>query len=1237
MGWRFRKYIKIAPGVKLNISKSGVSTTIGGKGASVNIGKNGAYLNTSIPGTGLYNRQKLSTGKKHYRPSNMYNTQNNKKSYFSIGNNWGCVFRWFGLFALIYLIISLIQIVIGNFEKTEENIHALLGAVICVILIFFKPIMNFFKSLFSNRKTAIITSNNDDGKEAENMVSEESKKKADGTMTSTDGIDNNSNNVGNNPASSLRIIGEAVLEPYDPKRDLENYHYPTLDLLKKYELEGKPHINIEEQKVNKNRIVELLNRFGIDVVSIKATIGPAVTLYELTPAPGMQMSKIRDIEEEIALSLSPSGVRIIAPIPGRGTVGVEMPNAKLSIVSIEGVLNTRRFQETNMELPCAIGRTTTNEAFMFNLATLPHLLVAGATGQGKSSGLHAIITSLLYKKHPAELKLVLIDTKGTEFNVYASLANHFLACCPLDKPIITDAKVAAKTLKYLCAEMDSRLSLLKSAQVRNIKEYNKKFIMRQLNPERGHRFLPYIVTVIDDYGELKMSGGNDVEASVMRLMMSAHIVGIHLVISTCRPTSNILTSEIKMNIPARLAFRVISKHDSQVILDCAGAERLIGKGDALFKNHLDIQRIQCVDISSDEIIQVVNYVAQQQSYSDSYDLPEPYSEVSNSNDEADLSHPDPLFEESARLIVKEQMGSTSLIQRKFSIGYNRAGRLMNQLEKAGIVGVARGSKPRDVLVKNEKELERIFVVVKKNAKSQSKVAPTESKFANPPKQKVRFSGDSGDFSPKKSPKSNVPNNIFGITEDYFNNTKEAVYSLVSLYNEIKSDVTIMNAVESMSHGVGTKEQKLASLFHADIMKLYQHLGHSTNNLRNKEGFALVLLSSHFFDGEKRLEINYGMVNLLGSICDKVPSLYSSLDHMFDQYPDDRFFFIGQILNRCRRNDLYVRYFTLLYRLFSIIAKADNTVTETEANWLKLLMEFTYQDSKNTVNLNIDGTSNSIIPDVCTDKEISNPIDELNKLVGLSNVKTEISSLSNLVKVQLVRKSRGMAVSNVSYHCVFTGNPGTGKTTVARIVADIYKQLGVLKKGHLVETDRSGLIAEYVGQTAVKTNAIIDSALDGVLFIDEAYSIVQGGQNDYGKEAIATLLKRMEDDRDRLVVILAGYSKEMADFINANSGLQSRFNRYIDFPDYSCEELLQIFQFILKSNECRATAEAIVKVKQYIQNAVENKDQNFGNARFVRNLFEKILTQQANRLASEATITNEMLSTIEAVDVRNAID
>ena len=915
MGWRYRKYIKIAPGVKLNISKSGVSTTIGGKGASVNIGKNGAYLNTSIPGTGLYNRQKIATGKKHYRPSSMHNTQNCQKSYFSIGNNWGCVFRWLGLVFLIYLLLTIVRIVYGDFVFTEKNITILSILAISVIVIFMNPIANFINSIFSKTEKQVDKS--------EDTISNEDVK---------------------DTKSETTQLKDTIVESADVFADWTNTEEndTTAESIHKMNTEGK----------DWDSSITIVN---IDPLFVAA----AQIVFDA------QIGSTSLIQRKLSCGYNQAG-RLMDQLERTGIVG--------------------------------------------------------PAGGSK----------------PREV-------------------------------LIHDEKEFNRLLNSIMGHSGKSADVRKESKQNNHSGYIVKF-------------------------ESESNGDNSQKS----------------------------------------------------------------------KNNSDRKPV------------LVNRT-----------LP-------------NVGFIDPYLEKAAVYIVKRQECNSMDIQRLLTIGYNRAARIIDQLEKLQII--SKTENRYEVKIKDIASLDKLFIDLQD---------------------------------------PNRPDNIFGITEEYFTSTKKVICAIESFYSDIQNDETVMNTVEnSLPQNYGTREQKLVALLYADIMKVYQHFGHSTENLKNREGFPLVLLSSRILGGDADLNINYGTVNFLDQISDSVPSMFSSLSNWIDKYPDDRFFFIGQILNRCRRDDLYVRYFSLMYRLFSIIAKADNTITEDEANWLKLLMDSTQDDDKDASFSKIDNTSTTtpikVKPNNAS-KSSPNPIDELNKLVGLSNVKTEISSLSNLVKVQQVRKSRGMAVSNVSYHCVFTGNPGTGKTTVARIVADIYKQLGVLKKGHLVETDRSGLIAEYVGQTAPKTNAIIDSALDGVLFIDEAYSIVQGGQNDYGKEAIATLLKRMEDDRDRLVVILAGYSKEMADFINANSGLQSRFNRYIDFPDYSCEELLQIFQFILKSNEYRATDEAIVKVKQYIQNAVENKDQNFGNARFVRNLFEKILTQQANRLASESTITNEMLSTIEAVDVKNAID
>ena len=500
--------------------------------------------------------------------------------------------------------------------------------------------------------------------------------------------------------------------PYDPKRDLENYKYPTLDLLQKYETDGKPYIDMEEQTRNKNRIVEVLRSFGVEISSIKATVGPTITLYEITPASGVRISRIKNLEDDIALSLAALGIRIIAPIPGKGTVGIEVPNAKPATVSMESILNSKKFQESTMELPCAVGKTITNEVFMFDLAKAPHLLVAGATGQGKSVGLNAIITSLLYKKHPAEMKIVLVDPKKVEFSVYSSIENHFLAKIPDDdaEPIITDVTKVIHTLNSLCKEMDTRYDLLKMAQARNIKEYNKKFIDRQLNPQNGHKFMPYIVVVIDEFGDLIMTAGKEVELPIARIAQLARAVGIHMIIATQRPTTNIITGTIKANFPSRIAFRVGAMIDSRTILDRPGAQQLIGRGDMLYLNGGEPVRVQCAFVDTPEVERINKFISDQQGYLSAFELPLPDlgEEEGGESRDVDMQHLDPMFEDAARLIVREQSGSTSLIQRKFAIGYNRAGRMMDQLEKAGIVGAAHGSKPREVLIMDENSLENLL-------------------------------------------------------------------------------------------------------------------------------------------------------------------------------------------------------------------------------------------------------------------------------------------------------------------------------------------------------------------------------------------------------------------------------------------------------------------------------------------------------------------------------------------------
>lgn len=500
--------------------------------------------------------------------------------------------------------------------------------------------------------------------------------------------------------------------PINPKEPWLNYKYPTLSLLKKYDDDDEPYIDMKEQTANKNRIVEVLNSFGVQIRTISATVGPTITLYEITPAEGVKISKIRNLEDDIALSLKAAGVRIIAPIPGKGTIGIEVPNAKANIVSMESILNSEKFQKSTFELPIALGKTITNEVFMVDLAKIPHLLVAGATGQGKSVGLNAIITSLLYKKHPNELKIVLIDPKKVEFSIYGSIANHFMAKVPDDDedPIITDVTKVVRTLNSLCKLMDTRYDMLKMAGARNIKEYNKKFLNHQLRLTDGHEFMPYIVVVIDEFGDLIMQVGKEVETPIARIAQLARAVGIHMVIATQRPTTSIITGNIKANFPGRMAFKVSAMIDSRTILDRPGANQLIGRGDMLFLNGNEPVRVQSAFVDTPEVERINEYIAQQPGPIEPMELPEPATDdsVDISGGGIDSRSLDPLFEEAAHAIVITQQGSTSMIQRRFSIGYNRAGRLMDQLEKAGIVGAAQGSKPREVMLQDENSLENVL-------------------------------------------------------------------------------------------------------------------------------------------------------------------------------------------------------------------------------------------------------------------------------------------------------------------------------------------------------------------------------------------------------------------------------------------------------------------------------------------------------------------------------------------------
>ena len=503
-----------------------------------------------------------------------------------------------------------------------------------------------------------------------------------------------------------RLVADFGL--FDPTLDLSNYKFPTIDLLKEYSTGGIT-INQEELEENKNKIVDTLRNYKIEIAQIKATVGPSVTLYEIVPEAGIRISKIKSLEDDIALSLSALGIRIIAPIPGKGTIGIEVPNKNPTMVSMKSVIGSAKFQEAEMELPIALGKTISNETFVVDLAKMPHLLMAGATGQGKSVGLNAVLTSLLYKKHPAEVKFVLVDPKKVELTLFNKIERHYLAKLPdTEDAIITDNAKVVNTLNSLCVEMDNRYSLLKDAMVRNIKEYNEKFKARKLNPEAGHRFLPYIILVVDEFADLIMTAGKEVEIPIARLAQLARAIGIHLIIATQRPSVNVITGLIKANFPARIAFRVTSKIDSRTILDQQGADQLIGRGDLLYTNGNDVVRVQCAFIDTPEVEKITDFIGSQKAYATAYLLPEFVGEETGINLDMDISERDTLFREAAEIIVNAQQGSASLLQRKLKLGYNRAGRLIDQLEAAGIVGPFEGSKARSVNISDLSALDQFF-------------------------------------------------------------------------------------------------------------------------------------------------------------------------------------------------------------------------------------------------------------------------------------------------------------------------------------------------------------------------------------------------------------------------------------------------------------------------------------------------------------------------------------------------
>ena len=974
MGLRIRKSIKVAPGVRLNFGKKGISASIGKRGAGITVGPTGTTAHVGIPGTGISYVKKVGTTKTNVtagRESATYQEKNIMEKQPKRGYSSCFV-------ALIVLLGIGCLMIILNYGWSSD---AIVGLVLFIV--FGIVVLNI---------CGVIMKNND-------------------IFVGNSAIINEPTHA--NPVAKTSDFNST---PINPKEPFIHYKYPTISLLKRYEEDGN-YINAEEQFANKNHIIKILGSFGIQIKTIRASVGPTITLYEMQLADGMLLSKVKEFKEDIALCLSAFGTRVIAPIPGKETFGIEIPNSKPKTVSVESVLSSSKFQETQMELPLALGKTVNNDVFMVDLADIPHLLIAGSAGQNASLGLDTILFSLLYKKHPNELKLVLIDLNKIELNTYSRIGNKFMAALAGEAPIVTDAKNAMRTLQSIYNLINLRYELFEKAGVSNIKEYSHKYINHMLKFRDGHFYQEYIVLIINELGDVVMTYGEKAKNLIVGIAKRGNAVGVHMIITTKRPTNSIVTDVIKDSIPGRISFRMGAECDSQVILGCLDANRLIGRGDMFYLAGNELIRLQCAYVDPAEIERVNEYISEQPGPIERCELPEPPIEGDNSLSNNDL---DPLLEEAAYAIVSWQQGSTSMIQRRFSIGYNRAGRIMDQLEMIGVVGAAMGSIPREVLVRSIDELKLKLAKYKCSSYTARQVAPASSPL-------------SGQTHMSERP---------------------------------KHDADLQN--------------------------------------RGKE---------------------------------------------------------------------------------------------------------------------------SIVP---------NPLDALMNLIGLSSVKDELISMVNFIKLNKKRAEQGLPVTQIAYHCVFTGNPGTGKTTVARLLAGIFKELGVLKKGQLVETDRSGLVAEYIGQTAVKTNKIIDSALDGVLFIDEAYTLAQGGQ-DYGHEAIATLLKRMEDNRDRLIVILAGYGSEMKTFIESNPGLRSRFNRYINFPDYTSKELLAIFRQYLKRQQYVLSESALTQTMNFLTKEAAKGKSDFGNARFVRNLFEKAITQQANRLALVENCDKDMLKRIEEEDILKSIE
>ena len=695
MGWRYRKRIKIAPGIHLNFSKRGVSTTIGPRGASVNIGPNGTYVNTGIPGTGLYNRQKISSKSSDVNIHNAFSTagatphrrnMRSKKNKGEISSR--SMKPLIGLFFIITLALICVFNAYGSLTYWMSLIVAApIGALVVFLLYFLMKAIR--KSNVRERVEEEVESSSDIDISQAIVVEEDD-------LGEEDDEDGEVEEEIEEPWPPQGV----EMEPYDPKLDLEQYHYPTIDLLRYYE--QLPYADAKQEERNKDRLITTLRSFGVEISAVKCTIGPSVTLYEIMLAPGIRASQLNGLEDDIALSMCSHNVQI-HPISSRGIISIIVPNISPHLLPIKCIIQSRCFQETTMELPCALGFTMHNDVFMFDLAKAPHLLIAGSAGQGKSMALHVIITSLLYKCHPSELKFVLMDPVGSELGQYEQLTGHFLASVPSVDSIVTNTNDALKTLESLRIEMHNRYKLFAMAGARDIREYDELFRNWQLNPSRGHKYMPRIVVVIDSYIVLATGHEQEMTQALEQLIEGARAVGIHIIVSVSHPSSDILSSAIKANMPTRISFALPESIDSHIILDCNGAEDLIRPGDMIFKNKLMFERIQCAYVDSNETQRIVSSVSSQQGYNYAFPLPDHYNDEWRTND-ADIEHLDPLFEDVALYIVQTKKASTSQIQDAFSIGYNRARSLMNQLEKAGVIGDSYGSEQRKVLIHDLKSL-----------------------------------------------------------------------------------------------------------------------------------------------------------------------------------------------------------------------------------------------------------------------------------------------------------------------------------------------------------------------------------------------------------------------------------------------------------------------------------------------------------------------------------------------------